>query len=288
MVEVRLLGIAQDAGVPQAGCNCTLCQGARNDYSLRERAVSLAVIDRKANQYWVIDATPDFKDQFGQLLDAVPECSLGGILLTHLHMGHYTGIIHLGEEAANLHLVPLYCTRQMANFLLRNAPWSGLCKSGNVELREISSAEVLVLSDQLRIHPYEVPHRPAEAETLAFGIQGPKRRLFYCPDIDSWKAWDQDLRGIISEYDIALLDGTFYSADEVPGRDISEIPHPTVLETMDILEGVDREMVFIHLNHTNPLLVSEMVRDAVRTRGFQVGFEGQIWDLNFPVTGPVD
>ena len=56
--------------------------------------------------------------------------------------------------------------------------------------------------------------------------------------------------------DIALIDGTFWSEDELGGRDQSKVPHPPVLQTLNMLgerEDGDPEIFFTHLNHTNPL-----------------------------------
>lgn len=57
--------------------------------------------------------------------------------------------------------------------------------------------------------------------------------------------------------DIALIDGTFWDEGELPGRDMTQIPHPTVSETLERIgkrEDGDPDVIFIHLNHTNPLV----------------------------------
>ena len=97
-VEAILLGIAQDAGVPQAGCYCFNCMRARSHPSQRQYTVCLGLIDRVDKQTWLIDATPDFREQLHILHQAAPDCQLNGIILTHLHMGHYTGLVFVGPE----------------------------------------------------------------------------------------------------------------------------------------------------------------------------------------------
>ena len=45
------------------------------------------------------------------------------------------------------------------------------------------------------------------SDTVAFSVSGPTegRRLFWCPDIDSWEEWDLDVR---CEWDVSgLVDG---------------------------------------------------------------------------------
>ena len=45
----------------------------------------------------MIDATPDFAEHL-HLLTNNNERALKGIFITHAHIGHYTGLMHLGRE----------------------------------------------------------------------------------------------------------------------------------------------------------------------------------------------
>src|SRR5688572_4142270 len=98
MSESIALGSAQDGGVPQAGCACVACVAARRDPARRRMVACLALVDRRAGAAWLIDATPDFPCQLDLLEALAPGCALRGILLSHAHIGHYTGLIHLGRE----------------------------------------------------------------------------------------------------------------------------------------------------------------------------------------------
>ena len=85
------------------------------------------------------------------------------------------------------------------------------------------------------------------------------------------------------EVDIALLDATFWSDDELQHRKQSEVPHPPVSQTLEMLgarrEG-DPRLVFIHLNHTNPLHESSSkAYGEVLRLGWEVGHEGMRFDL---------
>ncbi len=277
--EAILLGVAQDAGIPQAGCYCPNCQRARTNPAQRQYAVCLGLIDHITQQSWLIDATPDFREQEAALHRLAPECPLTGIILTHAHMGHYTGLIHLGSEAMNAQGWPVYVSPRMADFLGHNAPWSQLVSRGNIELRRLTPAVETALSPHLRLLPVPVPHRDEWSDTLAFVVRGPARRLFYCPDIDSWDKWEHDLYSFITELDVALLSATFFSPTELPGRDLSQIPHPLVTDTAARLAGVDCAVYLIHLNHSNPLLVPGSERDWLVAQGLDVGVFGQRWRL---------
>lgn len=278
-VEAILLGTAQDGGLPQAGCACPSCAPARSDPARRRRVVCLGLVDRRAAQSWLIDATPDLPEQLAALLDLAPDCPLAGILLTHAHVGHYAGLIHLGREAWNTHELPVYVSSRTAHFLRTNAPWSQLVNLGNISLYLLDPGDEVKLSPDLALMPVSVPHRGEFSDTLVFVVRGPARRLFYCPDIDGWDGWEHDLRRFVAGMDVALLDGTFFSPDELGGRDLSDIPHPLATDTAERLAGVDCEVRLIHLNHSNPLHRPGPERDWLAARRIGVGVFGDRWSL---------
>lgn len=278
-VEAILLGIAQDGGIPQAGCYCAHCSRAWTDPAFRQFVTCLGLVDHANCQSWLIDATPDFREQLHALHNLAPECPLAGIVLTHTHIGHYAGLIHLGREVMGTRDVPVYATPRLVSFLRDNAPWSQLVALRNIEIRLLTPGADTQLSLNLHLTPLLVPHRDEFSDTLALVVHGPTRRLFYCPDIDTWDEWEHDLRGFVAEMDVALLDATFFSADELPDRDLSEISHPLATDTAERLTGVDCDVRLIHLNHTNPLLVSGPERDGLTARGIGVGAFGEQWAL---------
>jgi pyrroloquinoline quinone biosynthesis protein B len=240
---------------------------------------SLGLVDHTSRQSWLIDATPDFREQLHALRQLAPDSPLAGIMLTHAHVGHYAGLIHLGREIMGARDVPLYATLRLAGFLRDNAPWSQLVALGNVEIRLLTPGADVQLSPNLHLAPLRVPHRGEFGDTVAFVVRGPARRLFYCPDIDAWHRWEHDLKGLVAEMDVALLDGSFFSADELPGRDRSEVPHPLVADTVERLSGVTCDVRLIHLNHTNPLLASGPERNWLAGQGICVGAFGDRWGL---------
>jgi pyrroloquinoline quinone biosynthesis protein B len=279
MIEAILLGAAQDAGLPQAGCTCDRCRRALDNPALRQYVVCLGLIHRESGQAWMIDATPDFREQLALLRRAAPECKLAGILLTHAHMGHYTGLIQLGREAWNTQRMPIHATPRMAAFLMRNQPWQQLAKFGNIALRLSPPGQPIALASGLSATPLAVPHRDEWSDTMAFRIEGPERSLFYCPDIDDWDRWDYPLPRMLAEVDVALLDGAFFSPAEIPGRNIAEIPHPLATDTAQRAAGANCDVRLIHLNHTNPLWDDGPERAWVVERGVGVGATGERWSL---------
>ena len=282
-VRAVVLGIAQDGGVPHIGCTQALCVHARRDPSRRERVACLGLVDDRAGARFLIDATPDLPSQLDSLnagrTVADRRRPVDGILLTHAHIGHYTGLMYLGREALGARAVPVYATARMASFLRSNGPWSQLVALGQIELREIEPGREVVLTPSLAVTAVRVPHRDELSDTVGYVVRGPGQSLLYVPDIDKWEKWDRRFEDEVARVGVALLDGTFLSADELPGRSQAEVPHPTVGETMTRLAALKGRVSFIHLNHTNPLLWDGRARRDLTRRGFAVAADGRAFSL---------
>ena len=278
---VVVLGVAQDGGFPQAGCIEECCAAAWGDPARRRRVSCLAIVDPQTYQRWLIDATPDFRDQL-RMLDAIEPPTgtpgLAGILLTHAHVGHYTGLMFLGHESMGARGVPVYAMPRMGEFLSSNGPWDQLIRYGNIKLRPFAADTPVKLNERITVTPLPVPHRREYSEVVGFRIVGPSKSILFIPDIDKWERWDRRIEDLIAGVDIAYLDGTFHADGEIPNRDMSQIPHPFIAESMKRFERLPLEqrakIRFVHLNHTNPALHAESAAvRAVRAAGFAVAAE---------------
>ena len=260
---IIVLGTIQDAGSPHMGCEKSCCISLFENPDPNRKVVSLGLVDPLEKKYWLIEASPDFITQCRELkkISAFEHGkSPDGIFLTHAHIGHYTGLMYLGKESYNSKNVPVFAMTRMKGFLIKNGPWSQLFKLNNIRINNLNHQEEIKLSNNLSITPFLVPHRDEFSETVGFKINGPKKSVLFIPDIDKWGKWNKNLIKEIKSVDIALLDGTFYDNKEVNNRNISEIPHPFIVETMDLFKQEKNsekfKINFIHFNHTNPLLDS--------------------------------
>ena len=256
-----ILGNVQDAGSPHMGCEKACCKELFKTPDPSRNVVSIGIVDPNNKKYWMIEASPDFSTQSRLLKDIsnfehskTPD----GIFLTHAHIGHYSGLMYLGKESFNSDKVPVYAMTRMKGFLIQNGPWSQLFKLENIKINNIDHETIFSLSNTITITPFLVPHRDEFSETVGFKIKGPNKSILFIPDIDKWGKWNKSLLTEIKKVDLALVDGTFYDAKEVNHRDISEIPHPFIVETIELFKSEKKELKskikFIHLNHTNPLL----------------------------------
>ena len=278
---VVILGVAQDGGAPHAACEKSCCIHKWNDPTLHNKVSSIGIVDPISNEVWMIDATPDFAEQL-HLLTNNNSRDLKGIFLTHAHIGHYTGLMHLGREVMGAKNTKVSVMPKMENFLRNNGPWSQLVKLENVSLTSLRDNKSVQLNSRLTITPFKVPHRDEFSETVGYRIDGPSKSLVFIPDIDKWSKWHIDIIEVVENSDYSLLDGTFYDINELPGRDMSQIPHPFIIETMNLFKNSDKKdsIYFIHLNHTNPALNKDSVEHKkVIYNGFNISEFGQILKL---------
>ena len=279
---VVVLGIAQDGGAPHAGCEKICCENLwKNNRAIK--VASIGIVDPRINKSWIIDATPDFPHQI-RILQNSHKSEISGIFLTHAHMGHYTGLLHLGREVMGAKNIPVFSMSKMKDFLEKNGPWNQLITLNNINIIELKKNREVKLSDRLFIEPFLVPHRDEYSETVGYRIMSDNKSLVYIPDIDKWEKWDQDIFQIVLNTDFALVDGTFYSQDELPDRNMGEIPHPFIIETMETLFNLNtknrNKVYFIHFNHSNPaIIMNGPAEKLIKSKRFNVAREGDRFNL---------
>ena len=277
--DIKILGVAQDGGVPHLGCSKTCCSTS----SVTRYVSSIMVSNQKSQASYIFDATPDLAKQLSFMKDKISG-NLKGIFLTHAHIGHYSGLMYLGRESFNSKNIPVYAMPRMKKFLETNGPWDQLVSLNNIKINSIINEREIIVEKELIVKPIEVPHRDEYSETVGYLIKGPNKSAIYIPDIDKWYKWDKSIVDLISSVDYAFIDATFYDEKEINYRDISEIPHPFVIESMKLFERFSKEekskIYFIHLNHTNPLLDSNSseYKDLI-SKGYNVAQEGLVLKL---------
>ena len=283
MVTVTLLGTAQDGGRPQAGCQLDCCRGlSPDDYRY---PVSLGILDQDGNGH-IIEATRSLADQ----LNLWKHPPIHSVALTHAHFGHVDGLGLFGKETLNAKGLALYLSSSMQALVEATPQWNLMVNDGVFVPQPIVGGHHVRLGEGCLLEAVEVPHRAELSDMHAFIIRGPNRSLLFLPDHDRWsttlafhesasiRAWLNSMK-----VDIALIDGTFWSADELSGRNQGEVPHPPVSETIQRLgqrRADDPEIHFIHLNHTNPLHEEESTQyHEVTSLGWGVAQQGMTFTL---------
>jgi pyrroloquinoline quinone biosynthesis protein B len=269
----------------------------------------------------VVDASPDIREQLDRYLPPLGLSSIRAVFITHGHVGHYWGLPLLGKEGPDLKGVTVYAPVDVVNMLMatpaislmeswKNIRMEAMCPGrqgeaggqgeqcgqgepgGQDELGGHGRRAEPVRIGDLSIEGFYVPHRQELTQTVGFWLRGPERTLIYIPDIDRWTP---EVVALVRSADLALLDGTFFSADELGGtRKMGEIPHPPISESLRVFADLDpwhggRDghvdsgrgrghawpiIYFTHLNHTNPAGLDGPERDAVRRAGMDIAFDG--------------
>ena len=250
---VVVLGTLQDGGSPHAGCKKTCCRDLYAKPDPRRKIISLGLVDPASQKTWLFEASPDLPTQLYDLNAAAGADSVhapDAIFLTHAHIGHYSGLMYLGREAMNTKNTTVYAMPRFKIFLENNGPWSQLVKLQNIAIDALENEAPVSLTDSITVKPFLVPHRDEFSETVGFIISGPSKKILFIPDIDKWGKWDKQIETEISQVDVAFIDGTFYDGKEINNRDISEIPHPFISESLELFRNLERaEKKKIHFIH---------------------------------------
>ncbi len=291
-VSVTILGTAQDGGIPQAGCSCQRCLDAHRDLKLRKYPVSLGILGVDGTKH-IIEITKNLSEQLviwtpdkNELF--IPET----VSITHLHLGHIEGIGQLGKPVMGLREVDVYLSPNNKDIFDNRSDILLMENEGNIRTHSKNFYHPFEPKDgcgfSLQFIP--IPHRSELGDNAAIIIKAEEKSILFMPDQDSWDDTldyhsKDNIRDFLEMFDIdeALIDGTFWSMDELPGRDISKIPHPTIQETIQLLgrkRKGDPEISFLHLNHSNPVndLGSEQ-RKVVEGNGWKISEMGDVLKL---------
>ncbi|MDY6768891.1 MAG: MBL fold metallo-hydrolase [Candidatus Nanohaloarchaea archaeon] len=266
-MKAEFLGSAQDGGVPHLGCSCEACSAAREDPMRQRSAASLRVFDGERDVNYIVDLSPDIRHHVGdQFID--------GVFLSHAHLGHITGLLYFGKESFNADNVPVHCSRTVADFLRDTAPYRTLIDRENIVLNEFSDGPVSVMG--VTVTPVPVENKGyVTTDTHGFVIDTGETELFYVSDLDRWTGEAQER---VASADIAVVDGCFWSQDEIDRYE--NVPHPAIRESIEVLDPDRTDIYFTHLNHTNPVLLPDSEeRQQVEDAGFRIADEGMEIEL---------
>ena len=137
-VTLTLLGTAQDAGLPQAGCGCERCSLAHVDSTKIRFPVSLGIrgLDDSNHLIEVTRRLPaqlsEWASSLGEKIPITPD----SVTFTHLHLGHIEGLGQFGKPAMAMKDVPIYSTRKNIDYLGKRIDFKLMVD----EVRNIESA----------------------------------------------------------------------------------------------------------------------------------------------------
>jgi pyrroloquinoline quinone biosynthesis protein B len=296
---LRVLGSAAGGGVPQWNCACANCTAVREGRAPR-RTQSCAAIGSEDGSAWtLLNCSPDIAQQIEEFAPLQPghrgdghrDTPIAGVLLTDANVDHIGGLAVLRQAGSHsFTLRSSESVRTLATAQPAFAPFAAPphrwlcdrhCKPVNEEDPVGNLFDVRAFSVPGRMPGY-AGRAPAGDAVFAYEIRDRRSggRVLFAP---VYEAIDDELLAAIAQADVALLDGSFYSDDEMRtaglmdkgARDLGHLPVGDSGGTLDRLEGVRTRVIFTHLNNSNPMLdpTSEAAR-RVRARGLEIAHDG--------------
>jgi len=304
-MKIRVLGSAAGGGFPQWNCNCRNCKGVR-DGTVRAQArtqSSIAVSGADPNAWVLVNASPDILKQLQantelQPARAIRDSGIAAVVLTDAQIDHTTGLFMLREATKPLQI---WCTDSAYRDITRGNPvlqvlthYCGVDRQRietngipfHVEGIGLSFTAIALLSKPPPFSPNR--ESPELGDNIALHIAAPSgNSVFYAPGLG---AMDESTWGCMYASDVVLVDGTFWTNDEMislglskkSARDIGHLPQTGsqgMIEWLDRLPVATRK-ILIHINNTNPILAEDSPERAVlATHGIEVAYDGMEIEL---------
>ncbi|MBV8530192.1 MAG: pyrroloquinoline quinone biosynthesis protein PqqB [Candidatus Eremiobacteraeota bacterium] len=299
---VRVLGSAAGGGVPQWNCGCANCRAARAGVQPRRTQSSVA-ISADGLRWLLLNCSPDVATQIESFSPLHPrrerDTPIAGMLITDANVDHLGGLATLRQHGdAGFSLRSSGVVRAIAIAQPAFAPFAAAphrwLEAPLDEPCEPDGADDLV-GNQLTVRCFPVPgttpgydgRRRVRGAVVAYEISQVSngRRLLFAP---VFAELDDALTQAIASAHLAILDGTFYSDDEMVvqglaakrARSLGHQPVGGVDGTLSQLGGAAARTVFSHINNSNPLLDPGSAASAcVRRSGAAVARDGMEFTL---------
>lgn len=302
-MRVVLLGTAAGGGFPQWNCWCAVCRVGRSDpRRAHPRTQSSAAISADGERWFLLNASPDVRDQLlclpGPIPVGVRHVPIEGIVTTDAELDHTLGLTLLREAR----VLQLYATSAVTRILENDSSILPVTRAfAEVTVTEITSQQRSELRYRdgtpsgLAITPFLVPAGPPRfassdqpGHTIGLLVDDSTTggSLAFVPGCGGL---DESLLNPIAATDLILFDGTFWSDDELVTLGISErraremdhLPVSGSDGSLAVLASLSRpEMVYTHINNTNPMLLEDSPeRAAVERAGIAVGVDGMSFTI---------
>jgi pyrroloquinoline quinone biosynthesis protein B len=301
-MRVRLLGTAAGGGFPQWNCNCVNCQGLRSGtIQAQPRTQSCIALSADDRRWFLVNASPDIRMQIEAFPSLTPPADtprgtgIESILLTDADLDHTLGLFLLREGRP----LDIYATS-----VVRRALTMGLTLSPVLErycginwhepaseftplmYADGSPSGLLYTAYPLAGKPPRYMERhvipqPGDRVGYRFVDKRTGGRLLVLPGL---ALFDDLTKTYLQACDALLLDGTFWSEDEMGQRHVgttsaikmSHLPvgGPSGSLTQIASLPISRK-IYTHINNTNPMLIENSPEYAtVKAVGVEIGWDG--------------
>ena len=302
-MRVVLLGTAAGGGFPQWNCWCPTCRVARREPTrARPRTQSSVAVSADGNRWFLLNASPDVREQLGRLPIAEPDgnrhVAVAGVVLTDAELDHSLGLVLLREGRQ----LQLYATPPVLHTLDVDTRLLPVTRAfAEVRTCALSPGMPTELAHPgegpsgITVEPFVVPAGPPRFASRdepghTVGLFVHDRRtggtLAYAP---ACGGLDARLLARMGATDLLLFDGTFWTDDEMialgvgtkRAREIDHLPLSGEGGSLAQLAGLATpRRVYVHINNTNPILLEDSPERAMVTAaGVEVGMDGMTFDV---------
>lgn len=306
-MHIKILGSAADGGFPQWNCACRNCSGLREG-TLRGKARKQTQIAFSPirDVWFLVCASPDLRAQILTTAELSPSADkpgqspVAGVFLPSAEVDVALGLLHL-REFQNFFV---FATPAVQRILKNENRIFKVLERGDPPVQWQPLALRRRIGCHLSENPGDAPtffytavpsggdypdyasdelRKNCAGEEASIGLlleQGNKK-LFFAPAISGrHNEWVK----IAASADVALLDGTFWSDDELAAtgrtdKTARELGHLPLSGADGLLAQYPKDArgrkILIHMNNTNPILdeTSDEHR-AVMEAGFEIAYDG--------------
>lgn len=293
---VRVLGSAAGGGVPQWNCACPNCSAARHGVQPRRLQSSVAIGD--GERWMLLNCSPDIAAQIEAFPPLQPRAKratpIAGMLITDANVDHLGGLAVLRQSGGHRFIVRStqavreIATAQPAFAPFAQAPHAWVDVPIHEPCKPLWADDLIGSAFDVRAIPVPGLTPGYAGRSTAFGAvaafeirdcAGGKTLLF----APVFAAIDDALQDAIQRADVAFLDGSFYSDDELPRAELMDktahhLGHQPVggsRGTLARLDGAAGKTIFTHVNNSNPMLdPHSRAACTVRDAGARVAYDG--------------
>ena len=300
-MHLRVLGSAAGGGFPQWNCNCPNCDGfRRGTLKAQARTQSSIAVSANAEDWLLVNASPDVLSQIRahpelQPARAVRDSGIACVLLMDAQIDHVTGLLMLRERASPL---PLLATPEVLSDIGEGFPitriLSHYCGIQALPLKldadlqavpglpGVALRPVVLSSKPPPYSPFR--HCPRPGDNIGLVIENPENgaRVFYAPGLGEVTP---DLLALMAQCQIVLVDGTFWTEDEMQRLGLSkktaaDMGHLPQSGSQGMIAQLDQlppgvRKILIHINNTNPILQEDSAERALLdAHGIEVAWDG--------------
>ena len=300
-MRLRVLGSSAGGGFPQWNCNCPNCDGLRRGtIAARPRTQSSVAISANDSDWLLVNASPEVLQQIRETPGLQParqirDSGIAAVLLIDAQIDHCTGLLMLRERSAPL---PLYATAEVLDDIGTGFPLTRLlghyCGLQTRPIALDGQPLDLPFLEPLQVHAVPIASQPPPyspfrgqaraGDNIALMVHNPLsgRKLFYAPGLGQI---DAATRALMEQADVLLVDGTFWTEDEMirlglsakPAAEMGHLPQSGPDGMIALLDSLPpgKQKWLIHINNTNPILREDSPERAIlAAHGIQVAFDG--------------